>query len=103
MPSDKGEVNFYIPNGKRYLTINFDGENGPTHKEYFRPMLVMGKAICDKEQLIGEWRIVFVGLEEYELNFEVLNEILPLNEEYYKGCEVQQMPRHPSMDPTIGP
>jgi hypothetical protein len=63
----------------------------------------MGKAICDKEQLIGEWRIVFVGLEEYELNFEVLNEILPLNEEYYKGCEVQQMPRHPSMDPTIGP
>jgi hypothetical protein len=100
--TDKGSVDFFLENGKRYATINFDGEKGPSMKEYFRPMLMKGKNICDKEQLIGTWTIVFKGYEQHELNFEMLDAILPKNELYYSGCnETDQI--FPAIDPTINP
>ena len=42
--------------------------------------------ICDKEQLIGEWTILFAGQPDERLKFTVVDEILPHSEIYYEGC-----------------
>ena len=42
--------------------------------------------MCDKESVIGEWTIMFGGIPNERLNFEVMRETLPGSEEYYEDC-----------------
>lgn len=77
---------FQTPNGMTYHTINVDGNKANFGKEYFRPQLLLGLKICDKEQLVGNWKVFFESNPSEFLNFEMTDEILPRNEEYYKGC-----------------
>ncbi len=47
-----------------------------------------GKNLCEKEDLVGEWTIMFRSYEENVLNFEIVNSILPNQEYQYEECEV---------------
>ena len=82
----KDEIAFFTPEGKKYYTIDIDGRISDSGKQYFRPMLLMAKDICEKEQLIGTWKVMFMKMPNEILNFEIVNEILPNNERYYAGC-----------------
>tara|TARA_A100001037_G_scaffold11400_1_gene10898 strand:+ start:301 stop:831 length:531 start_codon:yes stop_codon:yes gene_type:complete len=87
-PMDKGRVQVYSPGGTLYETWTFDGSVKDYSKKYFEPQLTLGKNICDKNKLVGEWTIIFEGYEEFRLNFEVVDKILP-NEEYkFKECNI---------------
>ena len=66
--------------------MKFDGKNADYAKQYFRPMLLKALEICDKDQLIGEWKVMFRSVPDEYLRFEIVNEILPNNEVYYMGC-----------------
>lgn len=82
----KDSVVFISPEGKEYYEMKFDGKNGDYAKEYFRPMLLKALEICDKDKLIGEWRVMFKSVPNEYLKFEIVNEMLPNNELYYDGC-----------------
>ena len=59
------------------------------------------RGICDVEQLVGEWTVMFAGLPDEKLYFQVTNEILPGFEEYYATCNEQAMEMPIMTDPTI--
>ena len=87
-PMDKGQVIFETPTGIIYETLNFDGNEQTNYKKYFKPQLLQGKNLCQKEYLIGEWKVYFRSYEDMTLNFEMTNEILPNEEVHYKECNI---------------
>ena len=87
-PSDKGAVIFLTPEKKVYDEWGFDGSNRECQKKYFKPQLLKSKNICEKEQLIGEWTVMFRDYEMTKLYFEVLPDILPNTESHFEECEV---------------
>ena len=92
-PGDKGQIIFEIPNGIIYHTIDFDGAEKTYVKSYFKPQLLKGKNLCDKEFLIGEWKVYFRSYEDRILNFEMTSQILPNEEVHYQDCNIAyQMP-----------
>ena len=89
----KDSLLFFTPNGIQYLTLEFDGNEKSSVKHYFRPALVKQLDLCDKEILAGEWTVLFAGLPQERLTFQVMEEMLPGSEEYYEGCgEAMQFP-----------
>ena len=87
-PSDKGTVIFLTPEKKVYDEWGFDGSNREFQKKYFKPQLLKSKNLCEKEQLIGEWTVMFRDYEMSKLYFEVLPDILPNTESHFEECEV---------------
>ena len=85
-PEDKGVVFFFIPEGKLFYDIPFDGSKNEFKKLYFKPQLLKAKNICDVDQLVGTWTVVFQGYEQFILEFEVVHEFLPNNERYFEEC-----------------
>ena len=85
-PEDKGVVFFFIPEGKLFYDIPFDGSKNEFKKLYFKPQLLKAKNICDVDQLVGTWTVVFQGYEQFILEFEVVDEFLPNNERYFEEC-----------------
>ena len=85
-PEDKGVVFFFIPEGKLFYDIPFDGSKNEFKKLYFKPQLLKAKNICDPDQLVGTWTVVFQGYEQFILEFEVVDEFLPNNERYFEEC-----------------
>ena len=81
MPGDKGTVQFFTPNGILYEEIGFNGEVRDSQKKYFKPQLLKSKNLCEKEDLVGEWTVMFKGYDRAALHFEILPDILP-NSEY---------------------
>ena len=95
-PQDKGHVDFYTPEGKLYDTIAFNGDVRDFHKKYFKPQLLLSKNLCEKEQLVGEWTVMFRGYEMSKIYFEMLPDILPNHESYFVECSVAY-----ELDPTL--
>jgi len=87
-PQDKGAVEFYTPGGILYDTMGFDGKEKDFFKKYFKPQLLKGKNLCEKEKLIGEWTVMFKGYDMAKLHFEMLPDILPNQEKQYQECDV---------------
>ena len=96
----KDSAQVFTPEGTRYLVLPFDGNEKSSIKKYFRPALSLQLEICDKEQLIGEWTVLFAGSPDERLKFTILDEILPYSEEYYKGCG--EAIEFPIVDPSLG-
>ena len=96
----KDSVNFYTPENILYYYMPFDGDKKSNFKDYFRPQLLSRLDICEKEQLVGEWTVIFNGMPEEKLNFEVLAETLPHSERYYENCG--EAIKLPIVDPSIG-
>ena len=96
----KDAVNFYTPEGILYVQYQFDGNEKTNFKHYWKPSLIKRLDICDVEQLMGEWTVLFAGLPDEKLHFEVTNEILPGFEEYYVTCNEQSLEIPLMHDPT---
>ena len=88
MPGDKGTVQFFTPNGILYEEMGFNGEVRDFQKKYFKPQLLKSKNLCEKEDLVGEWTIMFKGYDVAKLHFEMLPDVLPNQENQFLGCEV---------------
>ena len=75
---DKGEAVVYRPfnetHTKQYLSIEFDGSKKNNFNRYFEPRLNEWKAICSTNDLVGDWKIEFVGVNYKPLNFKILNQ-----------------------------
>lgn len=84
-PNEKGQVAVLRPmNDTHYsvfLTIPFDGMNGGGFNYYFQPSLLPSKGTCSVEDIIGKWTIVFRGTQYSNLDFNVINQTLPGDED----------------------
>ena len=94
----KDSLDIFSPGGVRYMSMPFDGDEKSNWKHYFRPSLLKQIGLCDKEQIIGEWTMMFRGLPDEKLVFQVVSETLPGSEEYYVTCK-----QKPLIFPTIEP
>ena len=96
----KDAVNFYTPEGILLIQYPFDGNEKTNFKHYWKPSLNKQLGICDVEQLVGEWTVLFVGLPDEKLHFQVTDEILPGHEEYYVTCDEEALQIPMMTDPT---
>ena len=87
MPGDKGTVQFFTPNGILYSEIGFDGSERDFIKKYFKPQLLKAKNLCEKEDIIGKWSVLFKDYSA-KLHFEILPDILPNQEYQFEECQV---------------
>ena len=87
-PMDKGSVQFFTPGGILFDEMGFNGSERDFHKKYFKPSLIKSKSLCEKEQLVGTWTVMFRGYEEAKLYFEMMPHILPNQEGQFVECEV---------------
>tara|TARA_B100001750_G_C15366040_1_gene524797 strand:- start:90 stop:671 length:582 start_codon:yes stop_codon:yes gene_type:complete len=104
----KDSVLFFTPEGILYLELGFDGMEKSSMKHYFRPALQKGLdiangGVCNKEQLIGKWTVIFASLPDERLHFQVLDETLPHSEQYYLDCNRQSIEVPPPyIQPSLG-
>ena len=95
-PQDMGAVQFFTPDGILFDEMGFNGENRDFQKKYFKPGLLKSKNLCEKEQLVGTWTVMFEGYEEFKLYFQMMPDILPNQESHFVECEVAYV-----LDPTV--
>ena len=95
-PQDKGTVQFFTPGGIVYDEMGFNGENRDFQKKYFKPGLLKSKNLCEREDLVGTWTVMFRGYEEAKLYFQMMPDILPNQESHFVECEVAYI-----LDPTV--
>ena len=87
-PQDQGTVLFVTPGNKVYNEWGFNGNERDFQKKYFKPQLLKSKQLCDKEDLIGQWTVMFKGYEVSKLYFEIVPDILPNMENQFVECQV---------------
>ena len=58
----------------KFLSINFDGSQKDNFNRYFEPRLNEWAGICSRNDLAGDWKIVFLGVEYEDLNFRINNQ-----------------------------
>jgi len=87
-PNEKGQIAFLIPsNGTHqtvYFTIPFDETQKITFNQYFKPSLSRGLDLCSKDDLLGNWTVVFQGTDYNNLKFEIVDRYIPGEEENYE-------------------
>jgi len=87
--NEKGQIAFLRPLNSThyevYITIPFDGSEKETFNQYFKPALSTSTGTCSKDDLLGNWTVVFRGTEYENLKFEIINETIPGDEEHYKS------------------
>ncbi len=101
----KDSLLFYTPQGKLYEVVEFDGDKKSFVKHYFTPSLKkslpdnMRDNLCNVDELIGEWTVLFRNLPNERLTFQILNEYLPYSEEFYTDCNENplELPFQPSL------
>ena len=85
--NEKGKVVFLRPVNSThyspYHTMPFD-ETGQRNNYYFTPDLSITRSICNTDELVGNWKVVFQGTKHLDLKFKVVEEILPGNEKRYE-------------------
>ena len=86
-PDEKGQIAFLRPsNGTHYTvwqTIPFDGMKKNAFNYYTQPVLSTTTQVCTVDDILGEWVVVFRGTNYPNLKFDVINEIVPGDEESY--------------------
>ena len=87
-PGDQGSILFITPGNIIYDEWGFNGNERESQKKYFKPQLLKGKNLCEKEDLVGEWTVVFKGYEMSKLHFEILPDTLPNQEWQFEECDV---------------
>ena len=87
-PGDQGSILFMTPKNVIYDEWGFNGNERESQKKYFKPQLLKGKNLCEKEDLVGEWTVVFKGYEMSKIYFEVLADTLPNQEWQFEECDV---------------
>jgi len=86
--NEKGQIAFLRPhNGTHYpvyITIPFDGSEKETFNQYFKPALSISAKTCSKDNLLGNWTVVFRGTNYENIKFEIINETIPGDEEHFE-------------------
>jgi hypothetical protein len=57
----------------KYLGIKFNGENKQNFNRYFEPSFHEWKGICSRNDLVGEWVMVFHGTQYEDMSFKIIN------------------------------
>ncbi len=85
---EKGQVVFLRPLNNThysvYFTIPFDGSDRSTFNYYLQPQLTKTKGYCTVDDFIGDWRVVFRGTSYANLEFKIIEDILPGDDEDYQ-------------------
>ena len=85
--NEKGKIVFLRPinntHYSSYHTMPFDG-SGQRNNYYFTPDLSIPQGICNIDGLIGKWKVVFQGTNYLDLEFKVIEKIMPGNEKRYE-------------------
>lgn len=85
---EKGQVVFLRPLNNThysvYFTIPFDGSDRSTFNYYLQPQLTKTKGYCTVDDFIGDWRVVFRGTNYANLEFKIIEDILPGDDEDYQ-------------------
>jgi len=85
---DKGQVAFLRPlndtHKKVFQTISFDGSKKNIFNYYVEPDLSKNNGICSIDDIVGDWTVVFRGTNYKNLEFKIINQTLPGDEEDYK-------------------
>ncbi|NDB47254.1 MAG: hypothetical protein EB163_08240 [Nitrososphaeria archaeon] len=72
--NDVGSAIFVLPNGTtKYISLPFDGAQKSSFNYYFKPSVSKNRHICNVNEIIGEWTIIFDGTKYQELKFKILN------------------------------
>lgn len=69
---------------KVYLTVPFDGSDKSSFNYYLQPQLSKTSGLCSTEDVVGKWRVVFRGTDYPNLEFKIIDNILPGDEDNYK-------------------
>jgi len=84
---EKGQVAFLRPLNetayKVYLTIPFDGTKTESFNYYLEPRPTKTGGICSKDDIIGKWTVVFRGTNYPNLDFEIIDQILPGDDDLF--------------------
>ena len=84
-PSEAGNITIARPSGDIFLRIPFNGTLKEGFNQYFKPDLKKALDITNKDELVGKWYVVFDGVNYPPLGFEITNEFLPGEEQYYNA------------------
>ena len=83
----KGEMIFskIINNTHSYVykQIEFDGSK-PQNNFYIGMNLNAYRGVCNTDQLVGDWELIFSGTNYESIKFKVLDQILPGSEKVYE-------------------
>ena len=79
----KTQAIFYTPSGKQFYEIKIDGDKTSGFKQYFKPQLLKNRNLCDVNDLIGTWMVLFENNPTEKMYFEFTGEYLPDTEKYY--------------------
>jgi len=78
---DKGQVAVMRPLNDThysvYLTIPFDGTNKEAFNYYVEPQLSKIRGLCSVDDVLGKWALVFRGTNYPNLNFEIIDKVVP--------------------------
>ncbi len=74
--NDKGAIRIFMPDGRLYKTIQYDGLQKENFNQYFKPDTSKSRGICEQEELVGRWAVVFDNNAYPPLVFEIINEHL---------------------------
>ncbi len=85
-PGETGQVAFLRPSNEThyivYFTIPFDSSK-PIFNQYFHPQVSKAKGVCSKDYIIGNWTAVFQGTNYPNIKFEIIDLIVPGDEEKF--------------------
>jgi hypothetical protein len=75
---EKGVVQFFRPlndtHYKSYIKVPFDGSQKSQFNYYFEPRYNAFGGVCSMNDIVGNWKIVFVGTQYQDINFKIINQ-----------------------------
>jgi hypothetical protein len=71
---EKGNIRVFMPDGRLYKTLEYDGSVKDRFNVYFKPDTSATRKICEQEELVGIWRVLFDNNVYPPLEFEIINE-----------------------------
>jgi hypothetical protein len=85
--NEKGKVVFLRPiNSTHYSPYHIMpfNESSKRNNYYFTPDLSVKEGICSTDELVGNWKVVFQGTKNLNLEIKVTKEIMPGSEKRYE-------------------
>ena len=73
---EKGNIRIFMPDGRLYKTLEYDGSLKNGFNSYFKPDTSASRKICEQEELVGIWTVLFDNDVYPPLHFEIINEHL---------------------------
>jgi hypothetical protein len=71
---EKGNIRVFMPDGRLYKTFEYDGSIKDGYNVYFKPDTSKARGICEQEELVGKWPVMFDNNVYPPLEFEIINE-----------------------------